>query len=295
MKILVTGATGFVGKSLIPKLLSENHEVVVNLHNSQRALPDSVTKIRLQDAGNTVAHDIELLKALRLDGVIHLASLYITTHKPEEVLNLVQTNVGFSTYVLECASEAGVPWFVNTGTFWQHYKSAEYDPVNLYAATKEAFEAIAQYYINTSSLQFVTLKLSDTYGPGDTRPKILNLLDRISKSDEELQMSPGDQQMDISHIDDVCTAFIQLANLLQNADKRIENGAAYVVKASKVYSLKELVAIFENVSKCKLSINFGGRPYRDREVMQPWKFGNTVPGWSPKISIHAGIKQMLDI
>jgi hypothetical protein len=38
-----------------------------------------------------------------------------------------------------------------------------------------------------------------------------------------------------------------------------------------------------------LNINFGGRPYREREVMIPWQNGKVVPGWKPYVSLEAGL------
>lgn len=292
MKLLITGATGFVGKNLVYKLLENNHRVVVNLHSSTNLFGSKVETIRLMEG--TVEDDINNLNSLNIDGIVHLASLYITSHKTEDVSTLLQTNILFSSYLLELACKLNVSWFVNTGTFWQHYKDSPYDPVNLYAASKQAFEAIAQYYINTNQIKFVTLKLSDTYGLGDPRPKILNLLDRISKSGELLYMSPGEQLIDISHISDVINAFILLIEKLFNCSKEIENGDSFAVKANKRYSLKELVKIFKEVSSREVLIKFGGKPYRDREVMEPWNTGTVVPGWKPMVSIEEGIKQLIE-
>jgi nucleoside-diphosphate-sugar epimerase len=59
---------------------------------------------------------------------------------------------------------AGIRRLVNAGTTWQHYLGQVYDPVNLYAATKQAFEAILKFYTSTRDFQAITLELTDTYG-----------------------------------------------------------------------------------------------------------------------------------
>lgn len=70
--------------------------------------------------------------------------------------------------MLEACKKAETKWFLNTGTIWQNYnvsdKSDEYNPVDLYAASKQAFITMAKYYTETSKLRFCTLKLCDTYG-----------------------------------------------------------------------------------------------------------------------------------
>lgn len=290
MKILVTGATGFVGRYLVNRLINEGHHVLINLLPGEKSpFTDKVeTYVFYHDS---IDQDIEYIKRKELNGIIHLASLYITNHQPNEVVNLIESNIKFGSYLLECASIAKVNWFINTGTFWQSYQNNENSPVNLYAATKQAFESIAQFYIKLNKIKFCTIRLSDTFGPSDSRPKIFNLWEKVAKTGESIDMSPGEQLIDISYIDDIISAFIILSELLKNKSPEISNGSVYAVKAKKRYTLKELSKVFEKVTGYKLKINWGGRPYRDREVMVPWEQGISVPTWNPKISLEEGIKR----
>jgi len=292
MKIFITGATGFIGKHLVNKLVEEGHNITINLFGEEQSpFSNKILTYKLNE--DNILTDTKYFKQEAFDGIIHLASLYITLHKPEDAIRLIDSNVRFSTYILECASQAKIKWFVNTGTFWQNYENADYSPVNLYAATKQAFESIAKFYIDTNQIKFCTLRLCDTYGPDDTRPKIFNLWNRIAKSGETLEMSAGNQVIDISYIDDIVEAFFMLASHLQNTSIGIINGTVYAVKAETRYTLKELAAIFEKVKLQKLHINWGRREYRDREVMHPWTNGQIVPGWVPKVSIEKGIKNII--
>ena len=290
MKIFITGATGFIGKHLVKKLVEEGHQITINLFGDEKILFDEKVSIyKLNDAN--IQNDARYLKQEAFDGVIHLASLYLTIHKPEETIQLINSNVRFSTYILECASLAKIKWFINTGTFWQNYNNADYSPANLYAATKQAFESIAQYYIETNQIKFCTLRLCDTYGPTDTRPKVFNLWEKIAKSGEILDMSPGEQIIDISFIDDIVEAFELLSKHLHNNNSEIANGAVYAVKAEKRYSLKQLAEIFEKATECKLNINWGGKAYREREVMIPWENGKVVPNWYPRTNLFEAIRK----
>jgi nucleoside-diphosphate-sugar epimerase len=288
MKILVTGATGFIGKNSVNKLIELNIEVTVNLHSEKPSpFTNKVKTYRLNE--KNIQSDIDFLKTSEFSGIIHLASLYITTHKSEEATSLVTTNVTFSTYVLECAAKAKINWFINTGTFWQNFQNRDYSPVNLYAATKQAFENIAQYYIETNKIKFCTLRLSDTYGPNDTRAKIFNLWNRIARTGETLDMSMGEQVIDISFIDDIVNAFILLATHLQNNRSDVNSGNVYSVMAEERFTLKELSVVFEKATKTKLNINWGEKQYRDREVMIPWENGVLVPEWKSKTNLMEGI------
>jgi nucleoside-diphosphate-sugar epimerase len=292
MKIFITGATGFIGKNLVTQLIKDGNEITINLYGEEQSpFTDKVKTYRL--GKSEITNDILFLQQGSFDGIIHLASLYLTFHKPDEVVKLIDSNVRFSTFILECAAQAHVSWFINTGTFWQNYQNADYSPVNLYAATKQAFESIAQFYIETYQIRFVTLRLCDTYGPNDTRPKIFNLWERIARTGETLNMSAGEQQIDISFIDDIINAFTLLANHLQNNHHEVISGAVYAVRAEKRYTLKELAIIYEEVTDYKLHINWGACHYRDREVMIPWDRGAVVPAWKPKVTIEQGIRIFL--
>ena len=104
-------------------------------------------------------------------------------------------------------------------------------------------------------------------------------------------MSPGYQYLDPIYIDDVCDAFLVALKRLNSVQtKRSET---YSVCSEQSIQLRELVKIYENVSNTKLNVKWGGRPYRAREVMQPWSEGVTLPGWSPKVSIEDGIRMLL--
>ena len=294
MKIFITGATGFIGKHLVKKLVDEGHQITINLFGEEPSpFDDKVLTYKLKETN--IQNDIEYLKQESFDGIIHLASLYLTIHQPEDAVKLIDSNLRFSTSILECAAQAKVKWFINTGTFWQNYNNADYSPVNLYAATKQAFESIARYYIETNKIKFCTLRLCDTYGPDDTRPKIFNLWNKIAKSGETLEMSSGEQIIDIAFIDDIVEAFVILATHQQNNTRNNTNGSVYAVKAEKRYTLKELASIFEEATGYKLHIQWGKKPYRNREVMIPWENGVIVPGWEPKIKIKTGIKMFIEI
>lgn len=288
MRILVTGATGFIGTNLTRELRKKNELFILGQFEGdpeKLGLPGIVMTDDIQSLA-------DYIKANEIEGIIHLASLYLTVHTPEQVKDLVLSNVYFGTAVLEAASLAGtVKWFLNTGSIWQNYnvKGPAYNPVNLYAATKQAFIDMAKYYGDVFGIRFCTLKLCDTYGPNDTRKKLFKLFKDFSESGEVLKMSPGEQKIDLIYITDIVAGFTRLAELLaSDADL----GDEYVLTSGRQIPLKELAQIFCEVSGRKLNIEWGGRPYRDREVMVPWR-GTPVPGWTADINIEKGINLFL--
>lgn len=292
MKILVTGATGFIGQNLVKLLLNKNYEIhaIIKL-NSNSSKIDKRARIFKYDENIDVL--IKYFNKENFDGVIHLASLFLASHTSKDIANLINSNIRFGTELLEACKESNVQWFLNTGTFWQNYNNEKYNPVNLYAATKEAFEAIAKFYTETSDLIFTTVKLNDTFGPDDTRNKVFNLWNKIAKTGEMLDMSKGEQIIDISYIEDVINAYHVLIEHLNSNKKETFKNKTYVIESKERISLQELSKIFEEATNKKLNINWGAREYREREVMIPFENGELVPGWEQKYTLISAIQRTI--
>lgn len=293
MKIVVTGVTGFIGNAIVEKLLKENHTVyVITRPNTDRA---SISKDvhTFVDDGNTQKMQ-DFFQDIKPDGVLHLASLVLVNHTLEDIESLVVSNILFSTRLLEASVNSHVKWFINTGTFWQNHNDEDYNPVNLYAATKQAFEDIAKYYYETQKINFVTIKLNDTFGPNDTRSKIFNLWGKAVANNENLGMSPGEQVIDISYIENIVDAYIQMLTQLQVDDTYAYAGDVYAVNSDERMSLQALAKVYEDVTQTSVDITWGGRPYRDREVMIPWTKGKPVPGWKQNISLRDAIATVMN-
>jgi nucleoside-diphosphate-sugar epimerase len=221
-----------------------------------------------------------------------LASLFISQHNEEDVARLIESNLKFPTQLLEAMSQLGIYQLINTGTSWQHYQNHAYEPVNLYAATKQAFESLLTYYVKAQGIKAITLKLFDTYGPGDTRQKLLPLLKQAANTGETLEMSPGEQMVDLVHVEDVMDCFIAAGVRLLKGE--VSSSEAYAVCSGEQLSLKDLVETIAQLAGKRLNVKWGLRQYRHREVMQPWTSGCTLPGWSPRISLAAGLREYIE-
>ncbi|MDP2300170.1 MAG: NAD-dependent epimerase/dehydratase family protein, partial [Actinomycetota bacterium] len=188
--------------------------------------------------------------------------------------------------VLAAARFAGARALVAAGTYSAHADGdAGYAPQTLYAATKQAFGALAGHYRRNTALATVVLELSDTYGPGDRRPKFLNLIAAAAASGEVLGASPGEQVIRPLHTDDIVAAFIYAASELV---KGRELGGVYSVAGPDAVTLHELVAVFERATGTSVPVEWGARPYRPGEIMAPWT-GETLPGWAPSIGLVEGL------
>jgi CDP-paratose synthetase len=269
MKLIITGANGFIGKNLCRRLQSNGRDFVCLVRSGSSLEYFIDNNIPVIQMGTDNGSMTELFKRINASGVVHLASYFIAEHQEDDLDDLILSNVLFGTQVLDASVKSGIKWFINTGTFWQHYNGSDYDPVNLYAATKQALEDIGKFYANAYDFKFCTLKLCDTYGPGDTRKKIFNIWEKIAKSGESIDMSPGCQIIDIVHVDRVVDAYEKLINELHNRNGNIKNCESYYISSNKKITLKELASEYERTNKVILNINWGGRSYRKREVMVP--------------------------
>jgi nucleoside-diphosphate-sugar epimerase len=287
-RALVTGATGFIGAHLVQHLQQRGCTVAI------LGRPGSIKNYsgrRYEYTGET-SHAIHALTDFKPDVLFHLASYFLATHAPEQVTTLITSNILFGAQLLEAMQATDCSVLINAGTAWQNYKQLEPSPVNLYAATKQAFEDLALYYVQAAGLRMITLRLFDSYGPSDPRPKLLRLLLDSIKTDQPLAMSPGDQILDLVHVDDICEAFIHAGNLALESQSTTPK--VYALSGRQRRTLKEVVATLEEASGRKLNIDFGARPYRTREVMTPW-VGPALPGWEPKISLLEGLRQLVTL
>jgi nucleoside-diphosphate-sugar epimerase len=231
---------------------------------------------------------LEILSQTKPDVVFHLASCFLARHDSNDLDRLVDSNLRFGLQLLEAMAKAGCRHLINTGTGWQHFQNREDDPVCLYAATKTAFESLVQYYVSVEGFSVVTLKLHDTYGPHDPRGKLIALLLNSARNGQPLDLSPGEQKIDLVHVDDVVSAF-------QCADTHLRSMTPgsheqFMVSSGSPLSIKELVEKIEAATGFKIAANWGARSYRDREVMVPWNRGPLVPGWKPVIKLETGIQ-----
>lgn len=224
------------------------------------------------------------------DVVIHLAAAVITNPKPSDVKMLIRSNLEFGSELLEAMSQSGVKAMVNTGTFWQNYNSSDYNPVDFYAATKEAFEKIIQYYVDAHDFRVITLRLFDVYGEDDPRPKIWNQLKRCAQTGESIDLSPGEQLIDLVHVDDVAMAYKVAADLICN--NTVPKHEIYGVCSGCRMKLKEMVESYISKFDSPVNVVWGVRPYRKREMMTLPVY-DVLKGWRTAVSQEIGFNKFL--
>jgi nucleoside-diphosphate-sugar epimerase len=261
-RILITGATGFIGSHLVFSLLKQEYTIGITARASSNlqkfeAFDDKITVLE----SDTYAALYSGIKDFNPDVVIHTAAM-VNQQKPEQIAALINSNITFGAHVLEAMKKNGVTKFLNIGTRWQHIGNKRYCPANLYAATKEAFKDILIYY-ETRGIRHKTIELCDTYGTGDTRKKILDLLIAACRKHKPVDLSPGEQTLDLSSVDDICRFILTGSQSEDFFDNKTVSLSGTVIK------LQDLGKMIEKKYNTSGFLRWGAKAYRDYEVMAP--------------------------
>ncbi|QID17332.1 NAD(P)-dependent oxidoreductase [Nitrogeniibacter mangrovi] len=288
MKILVTGATGFIGRHLVAHLARAGHDVA-GLMRTTSTIPEAIAHLPMHavDATPDALHAI--LMRERPDGVVHLAAHYVATHTPADLDALVAANIGFTAHLLEAMADAGCDALVFAASAWQYGEA----PANLYAATKNAALALADYYRSAHGLRVLELALYDSYGPDDPRGKLISILKDAMGSAVDVPMSGGEQRVHLVHVDDLCQGFTLACEQITDftaGERRIHR-----LPSTQAISVREVVEALNaagNGRHCRVA--WGARPYRPREVFSPWEGAPVLPGWTPTVPLAEGLRRLLD-
>jgi nucleoside-diphosphate-sugar epimerase len=288
-RALVTGATGFIGRHLVSRLVEEGWEVhaIVRPASATHVLPAPVhTHI---DDGSEEAMD-RVVAASSPHVCFHLASQVVGQHASSDVDRLVTNNVAFGARVAEALAHQGPVLMVNAGTAWQHVGGQSYSPASLYAATKQAFQDVLQYYAEVHQLRVVNLKLYGTYGSTNPRHRLLSLLMEAARTSEVFAATPGEQLIDLVHVDDVVRALMVAADRYAAAEPPLFE--SFAVSSGAPITVRQLAARIEAVIGSPVPVQWGARPYRPREMLTHWHAGDPLPGWTPRVSLNDGLREI---
>ena len=288
--ILLTGATGFIGTNFVLRLHNQYEITALVRASSDTSTIESHCEIyRYKDLDSIT----QLFQKEQFDGVVHLATFWQPSYIDEyNIFTFIDSNITFGNMLLESLKVNPPKFFINTLTYSMYANSNNYYPNDLYAATKQAFYDICAYYAQILPTTFSHLLLYNIYGNYDTRPRIFNLWQKIAKSGECLEMSAGEQMLDFSHIFDVVDGYAMLIQLC--LENKVPNNQIYTLENQR-YRLRELATLFEKYTDSTLNIQWGAKPYRENEIMEPVSSKDSallekLPNWNPKITLEQGLK-----
>ena len=289
MKILITGASGFLGSKLAIEFHEMGHDVSLLLRQTSRLgrLPNCEAKFITGRATNK--NDIKkFVSKIVPDIVIHTACSY--GRGGEVISDQIDANYRFGVLILEGLLEMGrAVNFINTGT--------SLDPaVNLYALTKNQFKELGHFFANVpeSKLRFINVVLEHMYGPGDQTSKFTShVIETFRRNLPKLDLTIGTQKRDFIYIDDVVSAYVCIVENINQfkSSEEVEVGSGVAP------TLKEFVKTAYFLSGASTRLNFGAIPLRPREAMHCQANISKMQslGWMPKYDIESGIRKILEL
>jgi len=221
MRILVTGAGGFIGSHLVETLVAHGHEVVALVryngrgdHGHLRDLPDAA-RPDVVAADVTDASQVRRL-VLGFDAVCHLAALIGIPYSYDAPRSYVQTNVLGTLNVLEACRDHGTPRVVVASTS-EVYGTAAYTPIDEahplqgqspYAASKIAADKLAEAFSVSFDLPVVTLRPFNTFGPRQSARAIIpTVLSQALAGAQEISLGNLTPQRDLTFVTDTVEGF----------------------------------------------------------------------------------------
>jgi CDP-paratose synthetase len=286
MKILITGATGYLGSKLLDALIDtdDGHSITIakrsfsNLYRIEHLL----SKIRVFNLDQMSM--LELFKAGDFDLILHCATDYGRQDLPRS--ELIEANLLLPLRLLEMGSKLGVKYFINTDTMLDKRVSA-------YSLSKKQFREWLLHF--SGAINATTILLEHFYGPGDNESKFVTYIVKSLLNDiPAIPLTPGDQLRDFMYMDDVVSAFM---SILKNLNAKNNGYTEYEVGSGRLISIKEFVTLAKEISGNKKTLlDFGAIPYRENETMSVKVNMHPLKrlGWISNVELEEGLRKTFD-
>ncbi len=282
--ILVTGATGFLGKHLVRSLSADYRLVLVarepaqlaRLHPTLGAQHRVVTPEQLM-GGN----DSELNTTI--DGVIHTATSY--GRRGESLRELTDCNLRLPLALLDIL-QSNNAFFINCDT-------ALPESLNDYALSKAQFREWAKRWCSQGDGRFfANLIIEQMIGPEDDNDKFVNfIMSACVNNQEKVDLTPGTQKRDFIYIDDIVSAF---RCILENAHD-FTGWRDIPLGSGEAISIRDFAELVLAITKAETALNFGAVAYRDNEVMHSQADTTWLRqlGWEAHVRLEQGVRQIV--
>lgn len=295
-KIVITGATSFIGRHLVKQLELEGYNIICIVRNGKNIAHHSSKKIRTISLD---MHQYEKLSELIDEPCDIFISLAWNGTRNSSRMDekLQQLNYQYSLIALEQAVQLGCTTILSAGS------QAEYGPMTHlvtentpcypnteYGKWKYRFYQDAQRYCIEKKVNFIEPRFFSLYGEDDNYcTLVLSILNKMLRN-EECYLTKCLQLWDFLYIDDAINGIISLLNA------KSVNGV-YNFGYGEIRPLKEFVLKMYDVSKSQSKLLFGSIPYPETGMV------NVCPditklkketGWRPRISFEEGISKIIE-
>jgi nucleoside-diphosphate-sugar epimerase len=297
-RVIITGASGFVGANLVRRLLHDGHETHLLLRPSHQSW-------RLEEiAGDVRVHQADLedgesvrraVMAARPDWVFHLAA-YGAYPGQTGLSRMVSTNLMGCAALLDACAETGVETFLHTGSSseygFKNHAAVEdevLEPNSHYAITKAAATHYCQWAARTRNLNVVTTRLYSIYGPFEEPGRLIPTLILHGRRGMLPPLASPRIARDFVFVDDAVMAMLQVA-----AAPSIPRGAIYNICGGVQSTLADVVEVARKLMGISADPVWSTMPDRswdtDRWVGSPQRIEREI-GWRAQTTLEEGLKQ----
>jgi len=308
MKILVTGADGFIGSHLTEELVRQGYEVKAfvyyNSFNSWGWLDTSSVDIKkeLEVFAGDIRDPHGVKEAMRgCDVVLHLASLIAIPYSYHSPDTYIDTNIKGTLNILQAARELNIQKIVHTSTS-EVYGTAQYVPIDEnhplqgqspYSASKIGADQMAVAFYRSFNTPVAIIRPFNTYGPRQSaRAVIPTIITQLASGTRKIKLGSLHPTRDFNYIKDTVEGFISVMKSGRAVGEVINIGSNFEV------SIGETARMIADIMGIDLEIETDDvrvRPEKS-EVERLWADNSKAKallGWEPKYGGKEGFKQGL--
>lgn len=289
-RVLVTGASGFIGRSLLGRLAEHQADVHAISRSRDTDESDAVRWWRADLAEPHAA--AEVVRSAEPDTIFHLASHVSGATAPGLVLPTLHSNLVSTINVMEAARETGCRRVVVAGTMVEpDVGSSKPVPGSPYAASKWASSGYARMFHELWELPVVILRIFMVYGPGqpDLRKIVPHVIVSLLRG-ERPKLSSGGLDVDWVYLGDVVDAFLTAASVPGIEGETIDVGSG------------ELVSIGALAERAARLVGTDVRPELAAKSDRPLEFPRTadlesaaeIMGWRPRVTLDEGLRRTVE-
>ena len=285
-KVLVTGATGFIGTPLCSRLLENGAAVYALSRSIKNANSDDLHWI--QADLTDISSVRQIFEKVRPDIIFHFSGLATAVTDLELVVPTFQSLLESTIYLLVSAANLGCTRFVLPGSLTEP-AVGHFNPGSPYSAAKWAGSVYGRMFFQLYNTPVVNVRLFMTYGPGQSLGKLIPYATLSALRGESPKLSKGEWQADWIYVDDVVAGFLAAGSTPGIDGLTIDLGSGELTTvAAIVQNIIELTA--SNVKPI-----FGALPDRPFEqiCVADTKQAHATLGWQPKVPLTEGLERTI--